>query len=256
MTASLGFIAHRGESYDAPENTLAAVKLAWQRGARAVEVDVHLTADDRFCVIHDFNTKRITGQNLIIRKSNLSELQQLDAGGWKGPQWAGEPIPSLAQVIAAVPDHGKLVIEIKPHLTEVDAFVNEINNSTLREKQVEVISFNFNTLARVKQKLPQIKMLWLLESGPHWWQYLRGRGPDAVMTRLSKHRINGINIGDSRFLNQEYIKKFTAAGFSVYVYTVNDPLRAQQLLKWGVEAVTTDRAAWLKQTITSDNPTH
>jgi glycerophosphoryl diester phosphodiesterase len=154
------FIAHRGESYDAPENTLAAVNLAWVRGAVAVEVDVHLTADNRFCVIHDFDTRRTTGQNLIVRKSSLEQLCQLDAGAWKGPKWIGENIPSLAQVLKEVPDHGILVVEIKPWLadTETDAFVSEINNSPLRHDQIEVISFNFNTLARLKQKLPRIKM--------------------------------------------------------------------------------------------------
>jgi glycerophosphoryl diester phosphodiesterase len=243
------FIAHRGESYDAPENTLAAVCLAWQRGARSVEVDVHLTADNKFCVIHDPDTRRTTGQNLIVRKSTLSQLRQLDAGAWKGPRWAGENIPSLARVTATVPDHGTLIVEIKPWLAEVDAFVNEIKSAKLRDDQVEVISFNLDTLARVKQKLPRIKMLWLFESRPQWWQFIRGRHSGAVIAKLRRHGLNGVNIGDSRFLQQEFIRDFTSAGFSVYTYTVNDPRRAQQHFLWGVEAVTTDRTAWMKQQI-------
>ncbi|HWP39916.1 MAG TPA: glycerophosphodiester phosphodiesterase family protein, partial [Tepidisphaeraceae bacterium] len=49
-------IAHRGESHDAPENTLAAINLAWRLGAAAVEVDVHLTRDAQLAVIHDPDT--------------------------------------------------------------------------------------------------------------------------------------------------------------------------------------------------------
>jgi glycerophosphoryl diester phosphodiesterase len=69
------------------------------------------------------------------------------------------------------------------------------------------------------------------------------------MAQLRRHGLNGVNIGESRHLTEAYIKKFTAAGISVYVYTVNDPLRAQQLFTWGVEGVTTDRIAWMKQQI-------
>ncbi len=242
-------IAHRGESHDAPENTLSAITLAWQSGVRAVEVDIHLTADQRVCVIHDFDTKRTTGQHLIVRKSTLAELQQLDAGSWKGSRWAGEPIPSLTQVLKGVPDDGTLVVEVKPSLVDVDALVDEITQSSLRYDQVEVIAFDLKTLGRIKKRLPAIKVLWLLEIGPWWWQYLRGRNSQVVMAKLSEHKLDGINIGDSRFLTDKYIKKFTSAGFPVYVWTVNDPKRAQWLFKCGVEAVTTDRAAWMKQII-------
>jgi glycerophosphoryl diester phosphodiesterase len=244
------FIAHRGESYDAPENTLAAVNLAWERGARMVEVDVHLTADNRFCVIHDSDTLRTTGQLFIVEKSMLAELQKLDAGAWKGPQWAGESIPSLAQVLQGVPDHGTLVVEIKPHLAEVDAFVGELNNASLRSDQVEVISFHLETLARVKQKLPQIKMLWLFESD----HYTRESQLKAIMSRLRRHGLDGVNIGDGPILTEAYVKEFTAEGFPVYMYTINDPARARLLFQWGVEAVTTDRTAWMKQQIVIDNP--
>jgi glycerophosphoryl diester phosphodiesterase len=252
MTTIPKFIAHRGESYDAPENTLAAVNLAWERGAQSVEVDVHLTADGRFCVIHDYDTRRTTGKNLIVRKATLSQLRQLEAGAWKGSRWAGESIPSLLQVTETVPDHGTLVVEIKPWLAEVDTFVKEINNSPLRHDQVEVISFNLDTLARVKRKLPEIKMLWLFETRSKWCQYLRRRNPGAIKSRLRRHKLNGVNVGDSHFLTEEYIKTFTSAGFPVYVYTVNDPARAQQLIRWGVEAVTTDRAAWMNNELHYD----
>ena len=77
-------IAHRGESWLAPENTLAAFNLAWKRGADAVELDVHLTADGHLIVCHDDNTERTTGRKLVIRQSTLAELRTLDAGAWKG----------------------------------------------------------------------------------------------------------------------------------------------------------------------------
>ena len=106
-------IAHRGESYDAPENTLASINLAWQRNDDAVEVDVHLTKDNRIVVIHDPNTKRITGQNKKIKNSTLTELQTLDFGSWKAEKWKDEKIPTIDEVLQTVPVNKKIIIEIK-----------------------------------------------------------------------------------------------------------------------------------------------
>ncbi len=63
-------IAHRGESFDAPENTLAAINLAWERKVKAVEVDIHLTYDNEIVVIHDYNTLRVAG----VKKSLIKHF--------------------------------------------------------------------------------------------------------------------------------------------------------------------------------------
>src|SRR5580698_8356847 len=96
-------IAHRGSSFEAPENTLAAVNLAWRQRADAVEIDVHLSRDGRLVVIHDSNTRRTTGVNRKVARQTLAELHALDAGRWKGLTWLGEKIPSLEEVLASVP---------------------------------------------------------------------------------------------------------------------------------------------------------
>ena len=89
MNLRTTIIAHRGESRLAPENTLAAINLAWQRGADAVEIDCHLTADGHLIVCHDDNTRRTAGRKLVIRQSTLAQLRELDAGAWKGVRWGG-----------------------------------------------------------------------------------------------------------------------------------------------------------------------
>lgn len=239
------FIAHRGESHDAPENTLAAVKLAWQRGAKAVEVDVHLTADNEICVIHDKNTLRTTGKKRVVSKSGIEELQKLDAGSWKGEVWAGERIPALKEVLATVPSHGKLIVEIKSDSKILVKLKQEIKSSGLQNNQVEIIAFHLQTLAKAKEMMPQIKMLWLFMSSPRWIQWFRGTSPEAVLKNLRKYNIDGVNIGDSRHLKTTIIKKYASAGYPLYVWTVNDPDRAFELAKSGVDCITTDRAGWM-----------
>src|SRR5690554_4348306 len=82
--AGLEIIAHRGASRDAPENTLSAVKLAWEYGADAVEIDVMLTRDREIVVMHDARTGRICGDDHAVRDLTLKELRRFDVGRWKG----------------------------------------------------------------------------------------------------------------------------------------------------------------------------
>src|SRR6478752_5983209 len=108
-------VGHRGASYDAPENTVASVKLAWEQKADAAEFDVYRTKDGKIVVIHDKDTKRTAGGvNKVVAESTLAELRALDVGKWKGEKYAGERIPTLAEVLATVPAGKKVFIEVKP----------------------------------------------------------------------------------------------------------------------------------------------
>src|SRR3954466_7120047 len=106
-------IAHRGASHDAPENTLAAARLAWAQHADALEVDVHLTRDGRLAVIHDPDTRRTADVARAVAESTLAELPQLDVGTWKDRRFAAERIPALEDVFAVVPDGKRVFVEIK-----------------------------------------------------------------------------------------------------------------------------------------------
>ena len=243
------FIAHRGESYDAPENTMSAIQLAWDRAVEIVEVDVHLTADNEICVIHDKDTLRTTGKKLIVRRSKMGELQKLDAGSWKEEKWAGEKIPTLKEALASVPENGKLIIEIKSDSSILDKLKYDTRNSGLRNDQIEIIAFNLQTLTRAKEIMPEFKMLWLFTSMPVLLQYLTGTNPWSVLKKLRRYNIDGVNIGNTRFFKKKLIERFTSEGYPVYTWTVNDPDRALELLKWGAEYVTTDKAAWMAEVL-------
>src|SRR5690242_8830167 len=95
----LDLVGHRGASHDAPENTVASFREAWRQGADAAELDVHLTKDGRLVVIHDGDAKRTTGSPLKVREATLAELRRLDAGAWKGARYAGEKLPTLAEML-------------------------------------------------------------------------------------------------------------------------------------------------------------
>ena len=110
---AVDIVAHRGASFDAPENTVASAKLGWNQDADAVEIDIYLSKDGRIVVLHDPDTKRTTGVVGKAAEMSSSDLRALDAGSWKGTAWKDEKIPFLEEIIATVPAGRRLFIEIR-----------------------------------------------------------------------------------------------------------------------------------------------
>lgn len=118
-------MAHRGASGLAPENTLAAFALCLEYGPQWIELDVHASADGEIIVMHDGTVDRTTDGSGAIGELTLKQLKALDAGSWKGPEFAGEPVPTLGEVAALVGQRARLNVEIKggPDLAHVAAEV-------------------------------------------------------------------------------------------------------------------------------------
>ncbi len=112
-SAGVLYISHRGESADAPENTMAAFRLAWERGTDGIECDVHRTADGEVVVIHDGDTGRVAGTKLPVARSSAEELRKLDVGSFRGRQFAGEKLPLFSELLTAMPGKGLVYIELK-----------------------------------------------------------------------------------------------------------------------------------------------
>ena len=106
-------IAHRGASAQAPENTLSAVKLAWQYPIESVEIDIRQTKDGRIVAMHDATILRTTGVDLTVSRHSSDDLRALDAGRLKGRRFTGQRIPFLEEILETVPRGRTLFIEIK-----------------------------------------------------------------------------------------------------------------------------------------------
>ena len=114
-SAQLKYIAHRGASYYAPENSLSAFKLAWELNCDGAECDIWMTSDKQIAIYHDNNTKRLTNQQLEIAKTSYSELKKLELklSPTNSPYFANERIPLLKDVLKTIPENQLFVIEIK-----------------------------------------------------------------------------------------------------------------------------------------------
>lgn len=246
----LEWVGHRGASYDAPENTVESARLAWERGADGVEVDVYLTADDQVVVIHDKSTKRTTPVDRLVAESSLEDLMQLDAGSWKDPKWEGVRIPSLSQVLEAAPKESEayLVIEIKSGPEIIPALQRTIARSCFPYERIRFISFNWEVIRQIKPVFPNVQALWLSGFKKDEKGVLQP-GVEELISKAQEAGADGLDVSHVGVVDTEFVRKVHEANLLLWVYTVNDPSRAAELASFEVDSITTDRPAWLKSAL-------
>jgi glycerophosphoryl diester phosphodiesterase len=233
-------IAHRGASADAPENTLAAFRLAWQQGADAIEGDFRLTADGELVCLHDRTTKRTAGVERVAAESTLEQLRELEYGAWKGPGWRGEPLPTLLEVMRTVPRQGRIYVELKGGPETVPAVRAALGRSGLRVDQVVVIAFDARTVEESKRTMPPVKAYWLTDferEGEGWKP-----GAEEVLATLERCLADGLDAeGRPEALTEELRAGLRERRLDLAAWTVDDAARARELIALGVSGITTNR---------------
>lgn len=106
-------VGHRGTKLFAPENTIAAQNKAIEMGARAIEMDVRMTADGEFVIMHDASVDRTTDGRGLVSQMTLAEIKKLDAGSWFGPEFAGERVPTLREALRNIKGRAAVDIDFK-----------------------------------------------------------------------------------------------------------------------------------------------
>ncbi len=230
-------IAHRGASARAPENTLAAIEMAWQLQADAVEIDVHLSKDGHIMVMHDADTLRTTGVASVIEESDFNDLRQLDAGRWKGAQWAGQRIPLLREVLATMPPAAKIFIEIKCGRQIISA----LQKLSLNARQARFISFDGPLLAELKQRMPAFEAYLIFDDRQRRLPFTKW------MQLVDEYGLDGLDANAAFPLTPEMMRLLNEQNKKIVFWTVDDPRRARQLCDLGVAGITTNRPGYLRQ---------
>ncbi|MHC4111747.1 MAG: glycerophosphodiester phosphodiesterase family protein [Planctomycetota bacterium] len=244
-TKSIEIIAHRGASYLAPENTMASVTLGWEKKAD-VEIDVHLSKDNRIVVIHDASTKHITGTDLKVKETTSRELRKLDYGSFKGEKFAGEPMPFLADVLKTIPPERKLYVEIKCG-KEILPFLSRLIIESGRMSQIVIIGFDIELVTSSKE-LIDVPTYWLngtdkVKETEEWIPH------DPKLVQMVKDRgLDGLDVHYAG-VTKEFVDAVKASGQKLYIWTVDDPQEAKRLVELGVSGITTNRPAWLREQI-------
>lgn len=247
---ALEIIGHRGASYDAPENTLSSIKLAYQQGADGAELDIHLSKDGRIVVLHDADLKRTGGVELKIAETNFEEIRRAKVGAWG--KWAGrgfdEPAPELSEVFEIVPPGKRLFIEIKCGKEVLAPLGRAFAASKLDPSQLPMITFYFDVAVEAKKLFPKHEVFWL-----HGWSKDKRTGefpdPDAVIKKAQEAGLDGVDLNHGFPIDREFVKKVRAAGMKIYTWTVNEPPIALAEMEAGVDGITTDRPGWMRERI-------
>lgn len=244
------WISHRGESIDAPENTLDAFKLSLDRNTSGMECDIRLTADKKLVVCHDSDTKRTCGgASMKIEESTYDELQKLCANNNK-PGFENARIPLFGETIQHLGNDRLYFIEIKEDDPNViDALVEELDKAQLPPEKVVMISFKNNIVKLYKQRFPNRKAYFLanflVSQDGTWWPSV-----DRLIEELNEMGADGVDIrANFTFLNQEYVDKVKAAGFEFSVWTVDDPATAKRCIDIGINIITSNCAAHIRDSL-------
>ena len=247
-------VAHRGASHDAPENTLAAFRLAWEQEADAIEGDFYLTADEKIVCIHDRTTKRVApGQpELTVAKATLKELLQLDVGLWKGKSFRGERIPTLEDVLAIVQPGKQLFVEIKCGPEIVPPLKKQLTASGLDDQQIVIIAFNAGVVQACRRSMPQYKCNWLTgykrNNANTGWKPTR----QNVISSLKKTGASGLGTQDNDdVIDRSFVESVRKAGCEFHVWTVNSLDSARHFVSLGIDSITTDRPALIRTVLPS-----
>lgn len=224
--------AHRGASCEAPENTLAAFSLAVEFGVDGLELDIHISRDGVPVVIHDETLERTTNGCGPVSGATLQQLQQLDAGGWFSPDFAGEPLPTLEAVLESF--GGRLCLNLE--LKEFGAGVAVLELlERFPNADIVVSSFDLVLLKRLRL-LDEALPLAVLFGAGNW------RHAILVAKDLSASAFHPADT----LVNRTMVAACKRLELPVSVWTVDRPSYARSLLRQGVSGLFTNDPAALR----------
>lgn len=251
-------VGHRGASDDAPENTMESLMLAWDQGAYAAECDIILTRDCRLVLMHDDSTRRtaLDGVDLIVEKTDFSELRKLDVGRWKGEKWRGVRIPLLEDVLRAIPDGKHLFIEIKtgdansgadPRV--IDHLPELIESERMSPEKISFICFDHHFLNRLKKRLPDYRAYYLTtcEPQPGAWPDVRNdKELEFYINKALENGIDGLDMENSTVIQKKWVERIhdSKLKIGIWSYGKDDTLEnARRYHDIGIDFLTTNMPA-------------
>lgn len=227
-------IAHRGYASRAPENTVAALDAALEAGAASVEWDVQIASCGTPVLFHDVHLGRTTNGVGPVRRRTLQQLQALDAGTWFSSEFAGEPIPSLAEALEGVSDRvDRIYCEIKGYreMEDLDRIVDVTRAGGQLDRTV-FISLDWITLDRVASQEPGHPIGFIVDDAE--------RAAEAV-DRAARHGNAFVDGSAAMFLGDPTVAaRVSEAGLDLGVWTVDEIAHADALAAMGVTRFTTN----------------
>ena len=241
-------ISHRGESVDAPENTLPAYKMAVSRGF-GFECDIYLSADKRLFTFHDGNLNRTTAGAHTEKCSEASweeTVSKVNVGGWG--KWKGSAFDPtrpalLEEVLTLARDGRQIYIEVKGDDPSWVPYIKDVfdRQSNATPDNVRFITFGDKVAKALKETMGEYKLYFLLSASPN-----RKSAPwtaDEVLAKLKETGADGIDIRfNPRVHDAAFVKRIRDAGYEFHVWTIDSLEQAERAFAVGAQTVTTNCA--------------
>lgn len=222
-------IAHSGGGMET-ENSIASFISSGNRSYFGIETDTHVTADKKFVIMHDDNTLRFTGTDMVIEESNFDDLRKLKLYDLDMKSRRGDLcIPALAEYISICKKYEKVaVLELKNEMLseDIERAIDEIRKLDYLENVI-FISFSWENVITLRKLLPEQKIQFLVEDID-----------DELVERLEKERLD-IDIVFFK-MTEEWVKKLHEKGIEINCWTVDEVEWAEKLISWGVDYITTN----------------
>ncbi len=223
-------LGHRGARAYAPMNTIPSFELALNQGADGIELDTHFSKDGQLIVLHDFSVDATTNGKGLAKDFTLAELKELDAGSSFNAEYAGTRIPTLDEVFEAVGKKLFINVEIKSESQDTDGVEQAVADCIAKhglEGSTIISSFNPLALRRFRAIMPDVPIGYLYSRD---YDFSEGMADFAHEAKHPHYEL----------IDAAYMEWAKAGNFRVNTWTVNDPEKAVELYKLGVDAIITD----------------
>jgi glycerophosphoryl diester phosphodiesterase len=247
-------VAHRGSSGQAPENTLAAVELALDQRASFVEVDVQRSADGELVIMHDTTLARTTDVEDVypgrspwkVGDFTLAEMRRLDAGSWFARKYAGEPVPTLREVVEALGTRAGLLLELKaPELypgieADIDKELRSVPGyvpAAVASGRLVVQSFDHGSMRAFHDRSPEVPV-----------GLLFGHRPSDTELDAASGWVEQIN-PSYRVTDRALVDAVHERGMTISVYTLNSGDLMREYIDLGVDGIITNYPVVLRDIV-------
>ena len=228
-------IAHRGSSTVAPENTLAAFRLAAEQRTDFIELDVQESADGQVLVVHDSDLMKVGRYPGKIWEADAATLESVDIGSFKAPTYSAERVPTLAEALAVCKGRCRVVVELKSYG----------HDQRLEERVIEVVEQAGMQDDCIFMSLDHAMVKKLKQLRPNWRVGALVAKAIGDLTELDADFL----AVEARMATRRFVRRAHRAGQDVYVWTVNDAAWMLLALSRGVDGLITDKPDLARQVI-------
>jgi glycerophosphoryl diester phosphodiesterase len=247
---SYKLVGHRGNASMCPENTMVSISSAIKLCVDRIEIDIHMTKDGQIILMHDRTLNRTTNGTGEVRDHTLDEIKQYDAGSWFSPEFAGEKIPTLDEILDLINGKCELLIEVKNHSGYTPGIEDSVA-AIIRRHHAEswcfAISLRHKVIKNFHDRAPDIRLM---------------KSYVGKLPLIPVYISNGITLRGLRsypyveefnlnkgFIGHCILKKARKMGKKINAWTDDNPHHAEKLVKRGVDGIITNCPAEIGQQV-------